>query len=109
MPSSDKAVKVTLVAVTAPYAKGMNDASLATRKLGSEIDTVGGKTKGLEAGAGRAGGALKGMAIGAGAIAATGLVAFLADSVKAAGDLQQSMGGVDAVFKDNAKIDPRLR
>jgi DNA-binding transcriptional regulator YdaS (Cro superfamily)/DsbC/DsbD-like thiol-disulfide interchange protein len=100
---SDKTVKVTLVAVATPYVKGTTEASVATRKLGKDIDGVSAKTKGLEAGAGRASGALKGLAIGAGAVAATGLVAFMTDSVKAAGDLQQSLGGVDAVFKDNAK------
>ena len=79
MAGTDKTVKVTLVAVATPYAKGMNDASVATKKLGAEIDTVGTKTKGLEQGAGRASGAMKGLAIGAGALAATGLVAFMMD------------------------------
>lgn len=102
MAGSDKTVKVTLVAVASPYAKGMGEASVATRKLGQDIDHVNVKTRGLEAGAGRASGALKGLAIGAGAVAATGLVAFMTDAVKSAGDLQQSVGGVDAVFKDSA-------
>jgi hypothetical protein len=38
-----------------------------------------------------------------GAVAAAGIVAFAATAVSAASDLEQAMGGVDAVFKDNAK------
>ena len=47
--------------------------------------------------------ALKGMAAGAAAVAGTALVAFLRDTVRAAGDLEQSVGGVDAVFGRSAK------
>src|SRR4029077_5862076 len=38
-----------------------------------------------------------------GAVAAAGIVAFAAKAVSAASDLEQAVGGVDAVFKDNAK------
>jgi hypothetical protein len=37
-----------------------------------------------------------------GAVAAAGVVAFAAKAVEAASDLEQAMGGVDAVFKDSA-------
>ena len=104
MAGSDKTVKVTLVAQTAPYAKGMAQASTATRKLGSDIDGINSKTKGLESGMGKASGAIKGLAIAGAAAAGTALVAFLGDAVQAAGDLEQSVGGVDAVFKDSAGV-----
>lgn len=102
MGSSDKTVKVTLIAVAQPYVKGVTEAGAATTKLGKEIDGVGGKAKGAEGALGGAGAALKGMAVAGAAVAGTALVAFLRDSVKAAGDLEQSVGGVDAVFKDSA-------
>jgi len=100
---SDKTVKVTLIAVASPYAKGMTEASAATKRLGSDIDSVGAKSKGFASSAGQAAGALKGMAVAGAAVAGTALVAFLGDAVKAAGDLEQSVGGVDAVFKDSAQ------
>jgi hypothetical protein len=99
---SDKTVKVTLVAQTAPYAKGMTAASAATRKLGGNIDQVSAKSKGLEGGFSKATGAVKGLAVAGGALAGTAVVEFLGDAVKAAGDLEQSVGGVDAVFKQSA-------
>lgn len=102
MAGSDKTVKVTLVAVAQPYAKGMSEASAATRKLGTDIDSVGTKARGLEGGMGKATGAVKGLAVAGAAVAGTALVAFLGDAVKAAGDLEQSVGGVDAVFKGSA-------
>jgi hypothetical protein len=100
---SDKTVKVRLIAVADPYVKGTSEAAAATRKLGADMDGVSAKAKGLESASSRTSGALKGMAVGAAAVAGTGLVMFLKDSVQAAGDLQQSVGGVDAVFKDGAK------
>ncbi|NUO36202.1 MAG: hypothetical protein HOQ27_14230, partial [Dermatophilaceae bacterium] len=104
MPASDKTVKVTLIAVAQPYAKGMAEASTATKRLGQDIDNAGKKTSGFATSAGKATSALKGMAVGAAAVAGTALVAFLGDAVKAAGDLEQSVGGVDAVFKDSAGV-----
>lgn len=103
MAGSDKTVKVRLDVETGPYAKGMASASSATRKLGSDIDNVGGKSKGLGGNLEKATGALKGMAVGGAALAGTALVSFLTDSIQAAGDLQQSIGGVDSVFKDSAE------
>ena len=89
MATNDKTVKVTLVAVATPYAKGMNEAATATNKLGREIDGTGQKV-------GKASGALKGMAVAGAAVAGTALVAFLQDAVTAVGDLEQSVGGVNA-------------
>ena len=100
--ASDKTVKVTLIAVAQPYVKGVTDAGQATAKLGKDIDAVGGKGKGMESSLGGAGAALKGMAVAGAALAGTALVAFLRDSVVAAGNLEQSIGGVDAVFQDTA-------
>ena len=100
--ASDKTVKVTLIAVAQPYVKGVTDAGQATAKLGKDIDVVGGKGKGMESSLGGAGAALKGMAVAGAALAGTALVAFLRDSVVAAGNLEQSIGGVDAVFQDTA-------
>lgn len=102
MSSSDKTVKVTLVAVAQPYIKGVNDAAGATSKLGKDLDAVGTRGKGMEASLGGAGAALKGVAAAGAALAGTALVALLRDSVRAAGDLEQSVGGVDAVFQDTA-------
>lgn len=102
MAGSDKTVKVTLVAVAQPYAKGMAEASSATQRLSGDIDKVATKSKGLESGLGKASGAMKGLAVAGGALAGTAVVAFLGDAVKAAGDLEQSVGGVDAVFKKSA-------
>jgi hypothetical protein len=99
---SDKTVKVKLVAEVSPYARGMGEASAATSKLGRDIDNVEAKNKGFAKSAGQSTAALKGMAVAGAAVAGTALVAFLSDSVKAAGDLEQSIGGVDAVFKDSA-------
>jgi hypothetical protein len=102
VPGSDKTVKVTLVAVASPYVKGTNEAASATTKLGKQIDDTSAKSKGLGSNLGGASAALKGMAVGAAAVAGTALVSFLRDSVKAAGDLEQSLGGVDAVFGKSA-------
>ena len=102
MAGSDKTVKVTLVAQTGPYVKGMGEAASVTRKVGSDIEAAGAKSKGLESNMGKASGAIKGLAIAGAAAAGTALVAFLGDAVQAAGDLEQSIGGVDAVFKDSA-------
>lgn len=100
MAGTDKTVKVTLVAVAQPYTKGMNDAATATRKLGDDIDRAGTKSKGLGGSLSGAASSLKGLGAAA---AGTAVAAFLTESVQAAGDLQQSLGGVDAVFKDTAQ------
>lgn len=101
--NGDRVTKVVLTAEVGPYEKGFTKASTVTTKFGKDVDAVNAKSKGMESQLSKTGGALKGVAIGAGALAGTALVAFLGDSVKAAGDLQQSIGGVDAVFKDSAK------
>ena len=98
MAGSNQTVKVTLVAVSGPLVKGMSEASSATAKLGKDIDGTSAKSKGMESALTGSSAALKGVAVGAAAVAGTALVSFLRDSVKAAGDLEQSLGGVDAVF-----------
>ena len=103
MTGSVKTTKVILIAEVPLYKKGFTEASAVTTKLGKDIDSVNAKGKGMESQMSKTGGALKGASLAAGALAGTALVAFLGDSVKAAGDLQQSIGGVDAVFKDSAK------
>ena len=103
MPASDQTVKVTLVAVSGPFNKGMAEASSATSKLGKDLDGTSAKSKGMESSLSGSSAALKGMAAGAAAVAGTALVAFLRDTVRAAGDLEQSVGGVDAVFGKSAK------
>lgn len=103
MAASDKTVKVTVTANVVPYKKGMAEASTATQKLGSDMKDVEKRSKGLEGSMGAASGAIKGLALGGAALAGAGIVSFLSDSVKAAGDLQQSIGGVDSVFKDSAQ------
>lgn len=103
MPGSDQTVKVTLVAVSGPLVKGMSEASSATAKLGKDIDGTSAKSKGMESSLAGSSAALKGMAVGAAAVAGTALVAFLRDTVRAAGDLEQSVGGVDAVFGSAAQ------
>lgn len=103
MTGSVKTTKVILTAEVAPYKKGFTEASTVTTKFGKDIEGVNAKSKGMEAQMSKTGGALKGVALGAGALAGTALVSFLGDSVKAAGDLQQSIGGVDSVFKDSAE------
>ena len=102
MVGSDKTVKVRLILDAAQYDKGAAQASVSTKKLGADVEAVGTKSKGLEGSAKGAGGALKGMAVAGAAVAGTALVAFLQDAVSAAGDLEQSVGGVDAVFKGSA-------
>ena len=100
--ADNRTVKVTLVAVAQPYTKGMNDAAGATRKLGGEVDRTGDKAKGFGTKVNGAKVALAGLAAAGAAVAGTALVSFLTDAVAAAGDLEQSVGGVDAVFKDSA-------
>ena len=95
MATADKTVKVTLVAVTTPYAKGMTEAAQQTKTLGKNIDEAGVKARGLNGGLSSA---AKGIAALGAAAAGTAVVAFLGDAVKAAGDLQQSVGGVETVF-----------
>lgn len=102
MIGNDKTVRVTLVAVAQPYVTGLNQASAATKKLGTDIDRVGDRSKGFESRMAGASAAVKGMAVGAAALAGTALVSFLSSAVTAAGNLEQSMGGVDAVFKESA-------
>src|SRR5690606_28381471 len=63
---------------------------------------AGDKTKGFGTKVNAAKVALTGMAVAGAAVAATGLVKFLSGAVQAAGDLEQSVGGVDAVFGDMA-------
>jgi len=103
VPASDQTVKVTLVAVAAPLVKGMGEASGAATKLGKDLDGAGAKAKGMESGLAGSSAALKGMAAGAAAVAGTALVAFIRDAVTEAGNLEQSVGGVDAVFGSSAK------
>lgn len=103
MATSDKSVKVTVTANVVPYKKGMSEASTATKKLGTDMQQVETRSKGLESSMGKASGAVKGLALGGAALAGAGIVSFLSDSVKAAGDLEQSIGGVDSVFKDSAQ------
>lgn len=98
MIGNNSTVKVTLVAVAQPYVTGLNQASTATRKLGTDIDRAGNQSKGFESKLGGASAAMKGLAAGAAALAGTALVKFFSDAVSAAGDLEQSIGGVDAVF-----------
>ena len=102
MATNDKTVKVTLVAVAQPYIKGTNEAAAATRKLGRDIDGVSRDSKGLETSTKGAAGSIKGLGAAAGAIAGTALVSFMTDAVQAAGNLEQSIGGVNAVFGDTA-------
>lgn len=102
MPSSDKSVKVALILDASLYGKGAVQASTATSKLGRDMDTVNAKSKAMESGLGKVNAKLGGMGVAAGALAGAGLVAFFKQAVDAAGDLQQSVGGVDAVFKDSA-------
>lgn len=103
MAGSNQTVKVTLVAVSGPLVKGMSEASSATAKLGKDIDGTSAKSKGMESALTGSSAALKGVAVGAAAVAGTALVAFMRDTVRAAGDLEQSVGGVDAVFGSAAR------
>lgn len=98
MAAADQTVKVTLVAVSTPLVKGYNEAGSATTKLGKQIDDTSSKSEALTGKLGGASTAMKGMAVAAGAMAGTEIVAFIRDTVQAAGDLEQSVGGVDAVF-----------
>lgn len=100
--ADDRTVKITLVAQTAPYTKGMTEASGATRKLGGDIDQTGDKAKGFGTKINAAKVALAGLAAAGATLAATKLAQFFGDAVRAAGDLEQSVGGVDAVFGDTA-------
>jgi hypothetical protein len=91
-----------LAAAEASVAKarrGLTSATDAhTKALKAESDTA-------EMASGKFGklsGSMKGLAVGAGALAGTAVVELLGDAVKAAGDLEQSVGGVDAVFKQSA-------
>lgn len=103
MAGSEKSVKVVLTADTTRYRKDMGDAAQATSKLSRDMGSVDAKAKGMGNSVGGASGALKGMAVAGAAVAGTALVSFLGDAVSAAGDLEQSVGGVDAVFKENAQ------
>src|SRR5690606_29541410 len=58
--------------------------------------------KNLEGTTRKLSGAFKLAIAGAAAMAGTALVSFLTDSIAAAGDLEQSIGGVDAVFRESA-------
>lgn len=102
MPGSDKSVKVALILDASLYGKGAVQASAATSKLGRDMDSVSAKSKSMESGLGKVNAKLGGMGVAAGALAGAGLVAFFKQAVDAAGDLQQSVGGVDAVFKESA-------
>lgn len=102
MATATQSVKVALILDASLYNKGAVQASQATSKLGRDMDGIDAKSKSMEGSLGKAGGSLKGMSVAAGALAGTALVAFLGDAVTAAGDLEQSIGGVDAVFKDSA-------
>lgn len=79
-------------------------AILSVRILGDAkgaIDAMGG----VEKKAGGLGGVMKGLggaALGAATVAGGALIALGAAGVKGAGDLEQSMGAVDAVFKGSA-------
>lgn len=99
---AEKTVKVTLVAVAQPYVQGMKQASDETSKLGRNIDQTGDKTGKFGSKVGAARTALAGLAAAGAAVAATSLVAFLSDAVSAAGDLEQSVGGVNSVFGESA-------
>ena len=105
MPGSEKTVKVTLVAVTSPFVSGMSAAEDATRKLGATSSATSKATDKMGDSANRAGSKmgslgdrLSGAKVAAAGLAGTALVAFLGDAISAAGDLEQSVGGVDAVF-----------
>lgn len=99
---ADKVVKVTLVAVAQPYVTGMKQASDTTSKLGRDIDQTGDKAGKFGSKVNTAKVALAGMAAAGAALVATKLAQFLGDAVAAAGDLEQSVGGVDAIFGDTA-------
>lgn len=75
-----------------PSAKGFG------RKLQSDVGgETGGAGKTLGMGFGKAFGAA------AGVVAAAGVGSFLKSSISSAGDLEQSIGAVDAIFKGSAK------
>ncbi len=114
MAGSDKTVKVTLTAEVAGFTKGMARAGQATGKLAKDADSATGGVQKLGKGMddakpgrfastmGDAKRELGGMVAIGGGVAALATVNFLKNSVAAAGDLEQSIGGVDSVFRDTA-------
>lgn len=100
--TTDRLVKVTLTAETTAYKAKMAEASRATSTFGSDgkrqIAGVAGETSRLGSAAGAMGAAWKVAAGTLGTVAATRVVQFLGDSVKAASDLEQTLMKSRTIF-----------
>src|SRR4051812_9228084 len=93
---ASRTVSVALVADVGQYQSAMVKAAATTKSVGESATTAGTKAqRGFEA-AGRGAALL-------GAVAAGGLVLGLKSAVSAASDAEQSIGGVEAVFKGYAR------
>src|SRR5690349_22508870 len=92
---ANRTVSVALVADVGQYQSAMVRAASATQTVGESADVAGSKARrGFEA-AGKGGALLAGIIGGA-------VVMSLKGAVDAASDAEQSMGGVQAIFKDYA-------
>ncbi|GAA3172712.1 hypothetical protein GCM10010531_27790 [Blastococcus jejuensis] len=93
---ASRTVSVELVADVGRYQSAMTKAATATRAIGTEATTAGAKAqRGFDM-AGRGATLLAGVVAG-------GLVVSLKGAVDAAAEAEQSIGGVQAVFKGYAK------
>jgi hypothetical protein len=92
-----------LAAAEASVAKARRGLTSATDAHTKALRAESGAAEEASGKFGKLSGSMKGLAVGAGALAGTAVVSFLSDAVKAAGDLEQSVGGVDAVFKQSAE------
>lgn len=68
----------------------------------SNLDKAMGKTSGVLKGLGAATGVMAAGVVAASATATTALIGITKESVKAYADLEQSLGGVETLFKENA-------
>ena len=68
----------------------------------SNLDKAMGKTNGVLKGLGAATGVMAAGVVAASATATTALIGITKESVKAYADLEQSLGGVETLFKENA-------
>ena len=101
-------INVTLLPSTHGFSKAVNaelqgverQAKASGKRAGDELGD--GIEQGGKRGTGKLGGLLKAGLVGAAAAAGVAAGAIFASSFTAASNLQQSTGGVDAVFKEQA-------
>ena len=101
-------INVTLLPSTKGFSKAVNaelqdverQAKASGKRAGDELGD--GIEQGGKKGTGKLGGLLKAGLVGAAAAAGVAAGAIFASSFTAASNLQQSTGGVDAVFKEQA-------